>query len=212
MQSVTLPATSRKHLGTKHTRRLRQQGKLPAIIYGHGETPEPVTIDAHEMENALHHHSRVIELNVDSKKGQYLIKAIQYDHLQSTPIHMDLMRVDADEKVTVKIEIQLRGTPAGASDGGVLTQLINDLEIECMVTAIPESLRPTVTSLGVDEALTVGDLELPDGVTALLDPAEKVAICRVPTEEEEVEETVEGEEESTAQPEIIGRPKEESAE
>jgi len=97
MEVAKLPAKRRTHLGSKHTRRVRQQGQIPAIIYGHNETPIPIAVDAHEVEVLLAHHSRVINIDLDNQQAQYLIKAVQYDHLDTTPIHLDLMRVNMDE-------------------------------------------------------------------------------------------------------------------
>ena len=211
MQEVTLPATRRTHLGTKHTRRIRHRGQIPAIIYGHGEAPEPIALEAHEIENVLHHHLRVVNVDLDGRSSQYLIKAVQYDHLGSTPIHVDLMRVGRDERVRVAVEVELRGTPRGAADGGVLVQFLNEIDVECVMTAIPEDFRPSVTNLGLGESLLVQDLQVPPGVTIMADPQEKVATCRVPTEREEVEEEEAEEAEGAEEPEVIARGKEESA-
>ena len=94
MEVTTLPATRRTHLGSKHTRRIRQRGQIPAIIYGHQQAPVAIALDAHEVENLLHHHSRVIGVDLENQSDQYLIKAVQYDHLDTTPIHLDLVRVN----------------------------------------------------------------------------------------------------------------------
>jgi large subunit ribosomal protein L25 len=212
MDTVVLPATRRKVVGSKHSQRLRQHGQLPAIVYGHGERPEAIALQAHDVEVALLHHSRLVQLDVEGTKQQYLIKAVQYDHLGTTPIHVDLMRVSMDERVTVQVTIELKGTPKGAAEGGHLDQLMDAVEVECLVTAIPESFRANVNNLGIGDAVSVGDIELPPGVKLLTDPEEKIAICREPTvarevEEEEIE-AVEGE----AEPEVIGREKEEESE
>ena len=207
MESETLSARKRSHLGTKHTRRIRNNGQIPAIIYGHGQEPIPVALDAHETQSRLLHHSRTLTLDIEGEAEQYLIKAVQYDYLGTTPIHIDLIRVDKDERVHVQVEIVLRGEPEGVHDGGVLTQLLSALEVECVLIAIPDELRPRVTHLKVGDSLLVKDLELPAGVTAISDPEEKVAICRVPTEtaEEEAEGDEEGE--GSTQPEVISKGK-----
>jgi large subunit ribosomal protein L25 len=210
MEEVTLPATRRTHLGTKYTRRIRHRGQIPAIIYGHGEAPEPIALEAHEVENILHRHSRVVNVDLDGRSNQYLIKAVQYDHLGSTPIHVDLMRVGRDERVRVSVEVELRGTPRGAAEGGVLVQLLNEIDVECVMTAIPEDFRPSVTNLELGESLLVKDLETPPGVTIMAEPEEKVATCRVPIEREEVEEEEAEEAEGAEEPEVIARGKEES--
>lgn len=212
MEAVTLPATRRTHLGTKHTRRVRDRGQTPAVIYGHGEDPVPVVVDAHEVESLLARQSRVVTLDLEGQTEQFLIKAVQYDHLDARPIHLDLMRVDADESVQVSVEVVLRGTAAGTHEGGVLMQLITQLDIECVVTAIPDEIRCTVTHLDIGDSLVVGDLELPEGVSATVDKDEKVAICRMPTETAEEEETdAEGAEGESAQPEMIGKGKDDEA-
>jgi len=211
METASLPATPRTHLGTKHTRRMRCRGQIPAIVYGHGQTPEPIALDAHEIENVIHHHSRVLNVEIDGKSNQYFIKVVQYDHLGTTPIHLDLMRVDRDERVRVAVEVVLRGTPKGTADGGVLVQFLNDVEVECIMTAIPEDVRVSVTHLDLGESLLVEELKLPPGVTVLADAQDKVATCRIPTEKEEVEDEETEEAEGTGQPEVIGRGKEEES-
>jgi large subunit ribosomal protein L25 len=207
MEAQTLKATRRERIGTKHARRIRAKGELPAIIYGHGQDPEPVSLPAHDVEVQLHHGVRVLDLKLGRKKASpFLIKDVQYDYLGTTPIHLDLMRVHLDEKVTVRVGIELKGTPKGVADGGVLDQHLVDLEVECMVTDIPDTLTPLVTQLGVGESLLVSDLEFPEGVKPLADPEERVASITLLAEEVE-EEAPAGEEE--AQPEVITKGKKE---
>lgn len=211
METITLKAEPRTALGTRAVRALRETGLLPAIIYGHGEAPESISLPTHEVQVALAHGVRTVQLKLGRKKQQYLIKEVQYDHLEEEPIHLDLTRVDLDERVTVRVGIELRGVPKGVSDGGLLDQHIADLEVECLVTEIPETLHPLVTELGVGESLLIKDLSLPEGVVAKADPDERVATVRVMAaapEPEEAEEAA-GEE---AQPEVIGRTKKEEAE
>jgi large subunit ribosomal protein L25 len=212
-ETATLPAVRRTHLGTKYTRRLRAKGQIPAIVYGHGEDPVAVAMDAHEIDKALTHHCRVLALHLDGATSQCLIKSVQYDHLDTTPIHLDLVRVNLDERVQVTVPIELRGTPKGAAEGGVVTQLLNSIDVECVVTAIPEDFRPSIAHLGLDEFLLVKDLEFPAGMTPLANPDEKIATCRLPVEtvEEAAGEEVEAAE-GGAEPEVIGRAKEEESE
>lgn len=212
METATLVATRRKLLGSKHTRRLRREGKLPAVIYGHGEDPETVALSAHDVEVALLHHSRVLDLNIEGKAQQFLIKSVQFDHLGTNPLHLDLMRVRADERVVVHVEVELKGVPKGAHDGGILSQLINDLEIECPVTGIPDTIRGNISDLGIDDTLKVKDLEIPDGVKVMVDMDDPVAIVRPPAVEVETEEEETSDAEASAEPEVIGRKKEEGEE
>ena len=206
MEVSTLTGEKRAELGTRASRKLRASGKLPAIIYGHGAAPESVALCLHDVITALGHGSHVLKVKVGSETEQYLIKEVQYDYLGQTPIHLDLARVDLDERVKVRVGIELRGVAKGISDGGILDHQMVDIEVECLVTEIPDTLRPMVTELGLNDSLLVKDLELPAGVTVLADPDGRVATVKVMHEavEEDVEEAEEGAAES-AQPEMIGR-------
>lgn len=210
MEPTILKADHRTQRGKKTTRRQRQQGVMPAVIYGHGEAPEAIALNAHDVLLELQHGARVLSVEVQGKKGQYLLKDVQYDHLGTHPIHIDLMRVDLTEKVRVKVGIELRGTPKGIADGGVLDNPVNQIEVECLVTDIPETLQPNVKHLGVGDVLLAKDLVLPPGVTLITSPEERIAAVRVLAEEAPAA-AVEGVE--PTQPEIITRGKpEETAE
>ena len=206
MEIPTLKAQRRSLLGTKHSRRVRAEGRLPGIIYGHGEVPEPISVLGHDLQLHLHHGARMLNVELDGRTQQYLIKDVQYDHLQKDPIHFDLARVDMDERVRVEVAIELRGTPQGVHEGGILEQLRDTVQVECLALEIPETLHPSVAHLGVGDALCVGDLELPERVVAIDDADEKLAIVKLlaihavgETPAEEVQE------EGPAEPERIGR-------
>ncbi len=205
MEVNTLVAESRTKLGTRDAREQRKRGRIPAVIYGHGESSVSISLDWHEVEVALAHGARTLDLKLEGKALQLLIKAVQHDHMDARPVHLDLMRVNLDERVKVGVSIELRGTPKGIAEGGVLDQLLNEIEVECLVTQIPETMHPFVTDLGVGDSLLIKDLEFPAGVVPLLDPEERVAMVRVVAEEAEETEAEEGEEGAGAEPERIGR-------
>jgi large subunit ribosomal protein L25 len=207
-----LQATRRTHLGTKHTRRARQNGQIPAIVYGHGQDPVAIALEGEFVEIALKGHARLLKVNLEGKPDQFLIKSVQYDHMGSVPIHLDLMRVDLDERVTVRVQVELRGVPKGAAEGGVLQQMIAEVELECVVTAIPEYIRHSVVDMAVNQVLHISDLRVPQGVTILDEPNAIVALCRIPTEAPVAGEEVVAGAEGT-EPEVIGRkPDEEGGE
>lgn len=214
MEPTTLKVEGREGRGTRVARALRKTGRIPGVIYGHGEDPESVSLDSHNFGIALAHHQRTLALDLGGETRQYLIKEVQYDHLGIKPIHVDLMRIDLDERVRVTVDVELRGVPEGVHEGGVLDQFINEIEIECLAMAIPEALRPLVTDLAVNESLLVKDLELPEGIEVLTDLEARVASVRVLAAEAE---EVEGEPETAVgagEPERIGRvrPEDESKE
>lgn len=211
MEKMTLQAEPRESAGRHANERLRRRGLIPAVVYGHQETPETIAVSRHDLEIALAHMLRVVDVDVNGQTTQYLIKDVQYDHLQKDPVHVDFMRVSRDERVTVKVVVKLKGEPQGVRDGGEFVQVISDLEIECPITAIPEAITHNIRDLALGDQLQVQQLTLPPDTRALHDPEEAVAIVRakrgVQAEEEVV---VEGE--GTKEPEVIGRGKEEEGE
>ncbi len=204
METITLTGEPRTEVGTRVSRVLRTTGHLPAIIYGHGETPETLSLVLHDVVVALAHGARMLQVKLGSKTKLYLIKEVQYDYLDHTPIHLDLTRVDLDERVKVRIGIELRGVPKGVSEGGILDQHQADIEVDCLVTEIPDTLRPVVIELALGDSLLAKDLELPSGVVLLTDPEERIATVRALVEAAEPEEGEEGEE-GTPEPKMIGR-------
>ena len=200
-----LRASTRKERGTRQVRRLREQGHTPAIIYGHGEEPQPVTLGEHDLELALQHGARLLQVEVDGRRQNVLVKELQWDTFGQTVLHVDLCRVSLDERVEVTVAVVLRGTPAGEADGGVLRQAVSDITIECPVASIPENVRIRVNDLKVGESIQLKDIELPEGVRLIDDGAIVLCACNVVAEEAE-------EEEEVAEPEIIGEKKEEGQE
>ncbi len=211
MESMAVQAESRTKVGTRVSRALRATGRLPAVIYGHGEPVEMISRLRHDVEVALTHGARLLEVDHRGTSKQYLIKDVQYDHLDATLLHVDLTRVDMDERVKVRVGIELRGVPKGVSEGGVLDQLMQDIEVECIVTEIPDTLHPVVAQLHVGESLLVKELDLPPGVVARADPEAQVAMVRA-LATAEVDEVAEEGEEKTEEPERIGRVRKEEEE
>lgn len=204
MERNTLEAQRRTATGTKHARMLRQEQRVPGIIYGPKQDPVPFCVDRHDLEVELLHGQRVLSLNLEGQTHAYLIRDIQYNHLGSEFLHLDLSPINLDEKVTLKVAVELRGTPKGATEGGVLDQNLNEIEIECLASDIPTAIKASVANLDVNESLTVGDLKLPDGVACLQQAGDIVATVRVIAEEIEATET---EEEETTAPEVITKGK-----
>jgi len=211
MESTALTAQRRAKTGTKAARSLRSGGRLPVVIYGHGEPVECVSLSTHDVTVAIAHGARLLEVDTGSESKKYLIKDVQYDHFDSTPIHLDLARVDLHERVKVRVGIELRGVPKGVSEGGIVDQQMPDIEVECLVTEIPDTLHPMITELTVGESLLVKDLDLPAGVFALADADATVATVRAPAAEVEAEPAAETEGVSE-EPERIGRVRKEEEE
>lgn len=203
-QIPRLAASPRTLMGSRNTLRIRKAGKLPAVIYGHKQEPLHVTVDKNEFIELAHRNVHLLEISVGSNSEPCLIKELQWDHLGSNVIHVDLARVDLTEKVTLEVEIELVGEPIGTKQAGAfLQQFHNVIEIQCLATQIPELIKVDVTHLKVDEHLEVKDIKLPEGVTAVTDGDVAIAGVVVAVAEEE---PAGG---TTAEPEVIGKKLEE---
>jgi large subunit ribosomal protein L25 len=193
----------RDKLGTRYARRLRKNGRMPATIYSKDTDPVSVSIDEKEILKHLHGGSHVMELdNGDGNPATALVKGLQFGYLGDNLIHVDFARVNLKQVVTVTMTLDISGQPTSASETGAILEVPRpQIEVECMVKDIPESIKVDLST--VESVFTIGDLELPDGVKATLDPERHIAhvtIVQEEIEEVDTEETVEGEE---ATPEVI---------
>jgi large subunit ribosomal protein L25 len=186
---ATLKATKRTESGSNAVRRLRKAGKLPAVVYGHKQEPLSVTVDYKEFIAIIRHHDRLIKLELDGELKDVFIKAAQHDVLGDNILHADFEWINLDELVKVEVEIRLWGTPADVSTGGVLRQLVEDVEIEVPVKSIPEFLRVDISALTIGEKLTLGDIDLPEGASVVGDDAKPFVsldlAVELPDEDEE---------------------------
>jgi large subunit ribosomal protein L25 len=196
----TLDVQIRTSRGKRQARKQRRSGVIPAVLYGHGEGTVSLSVPAEQLEAALRHGSRVVELR-GAVNDIALIKELQWDTWGTHVLHLDFARVSKDETVEVESPIVLRGEAPGQREGGVLQHLLHSARIRCLVTAIPEKLEVSINHLQLNQALAVRDLVPPPGVEILADKDEIVVQCSPPAEEKE-EEPVAAE---GAEPEVIGR-------
>jgi large subunit ribosomal protein L25 len=196
----------RDQLGKRNTRRLRRGGAVPAVLYGHGQENLNLAIPAEQIDTAVRHGSRLVNL-AGAVNDRAFIRELQWDTFGLHLVHVDLTRVSEHEMVEVQVQIELRGEAPGVREGGVISHLIHELAIECEVTAIPDKIHVNINHLKLEGKITIADLELPPGVKVDADPEEIVVECVVPAVEEE-----EAAGEAEAEPEVIGRKKEEEGE
>lgn len=207
-KAAVVTANKRPELGSRANKRLRDAGKLPGVIYGHKEAVVPITLNRKEVQGHISHGAHLFEVNVEGAKENVLIKEVQFDHLGIDVLHVDFARVDLNERVQLTISLELKGEPKGEKEGGVLQQIINELEIECLVTEIPDVIIQDVSDMGMDAVLHIKELKLPPGVKVLQD--ENLIVCQVREIKEEVVAPAAGEE-GSAEPEVIGKKKEDEA-
>ncbi len=202
--AVVLKADVRDKWGSNQSIRLRKEGKLPAVVYGHKQTPVSIAVDAREFVTGLHHGHRLFSVDLGGKKETLLLKDVQYDYLGKEVIHADLIRVDLSERATVQVPLDFRGVPKGTTMGGIFEETLTQIEIECGVTEIPELIGVIIRELGLNEGLYAKDIELPAGMVLKTDPDALVAICHESKAAASVEgEGEEGAEAAATEPEVI---------
>ncbi len=199
-KTVILKTDMRAEIGTKFCRRLRKQGRIPAVVYGHKRESVNVTLDRHNFTETLHHGHRIFTVVLEGKEANLLVKALQYDHLGREIIHADFMRVNLSETVKVSVPIEQRGTSKGSHHGGIIDELMDHIEIECLVSDIPDILPISIKELDVDESVHAKDIELPPGAKLMTAPEALVLHCHLVSTAKTTEEI---EEEMPAGPEVI---------
>ena len=211
-KGLPLRAEIREHTGSKPAAKVRKQGRIPAIVYGHKKEPVAISLDVHNLVEGLHHGHRLMDVQIGKKRQKVIVKDLQYDYLGKDIIHVDLMRVDVTETVKVAVPIELKGTAKGVHEGGIITEHTDHLEMECRVIDIPETIVVSVKDMDVGDVLHAGDIELPEDVKLSSSPETLLVTCSLVAAVKAVEEV---EEEAPAAPEVIGEakePEEQSAE
>ena len=206
MKEAVIRAEARDESGTRACRRLRREGRVPGVVYGHGDEGVKIAMDAHDLLQTLHTGAHMFDLKLKGEPDEkVLVKEVQYDSLGDEIIHVDLQRVALTETVEVTVPIVLVGTAIGSVHKGVLDQPLKELHVSCLPTDIPDDLRVHVTHLDIGDMLTVKDVELPERVTTTNAPEQVVVTVHPPVKEEEVEAAeVAAEEKAVAEPEVIG--------
>ncbi|MHC4762988.1 MAG: 50S ribosomal protein L25 [Planctomycetota bacterium] len=199
-KKLLLKAEIREHVGTHRAAEVRRSGRIPAIVYGHKKEPVSISLDAHDFVEGLHHGHRVMDVQIGRKKETMVVKDMQYDCLGKNIIHADLMRVSAGETVKVTVPIELKGTAKGTTEGGIIEEHIDHLEIECKVTDIPETIVISVKDIGVGDAIHASDIELSDGLKLVSDPGALLVTCHLVAAAKSTEEI---EMEVPAAPEVL---------
>lgn len=202
-ETVKLQALARTGSGSRAAAKLRKQGLIPAIVYGHKEANVSVAVKADELDRAIRvQHARVLDLQLDGKGETVLIRDLQWDYLGKEMLHVDFARVSATDRVKVTVPVELRNSPK-ATGGAVLDQPLHTLHVECSPAQIPDAIRIDLTNLTLDKPIHVRDLALPEGVTVLESPDAMVVHLKLPG----AEATTATPAEPGAGPEVIERGK-----
>ncbi|MEK7700259.1 MAG: 50S ribosomal protein L25 [Planctomycetota bacterium] len=204
MEILELKAEKRTTKGSKAARKLRESGQIPAILYGHKEDNIMLSLKDTDFMRLLQTRTRMIWLAFENKKESALIKDVQHDNLSDGIIHVDFSRINLDERVKLRVFIEVYGEPIGVKEGGVLTHALKEVEIECLPAIIPEKIKVNISSLGLGKALHVRELPQMEGIRYLPDAETVVVSVHQLTAEKAV-----SEEEMLVEPVVITKkPKE----
>jgi large subunit ribosomal protein L25 len=209
-ETPVLQAKKRERTGSRYSRRVREQGGLPAVVYGHGQGPVSITLDAKETLTLIRGGDRVYTLNIEGGETEtVLLRDLQFDYLGTNVVHCDLSRVDLDERVHVRVKVHLVGEAPGLKKArtSMLTP-ITELELECTVTNLPEEIEVDVSHMDVGDIIHAGEITLPkDTMVLLTDPERVIANLSQQSELAETDESAEAD--AQAAPEVITEKKEE---
>ena len=190
----------RSKVGTTGSHALRAAGKIPGVVYGHGEAT-PISIDVKLLTELVHsgQRSRIIDATIGKNKDSVLLRRIEADPITRKPLSVDFQRVTKDEEIWSTVTVLTTGTARGVRDGGVLDVVTHALEIKGPASGIPENLTVDVSPLGIHEHVTAGQVELPKGF-ALITPADTIVVSCEVTRAEVAEVATEGAEVAPAAP------------
>jgi large subunit ribosomal protein L25 len=214
-ETFVLEVQERSKSGTNASKQLRKTGQVPAVMYGKGEATAVMSVAGDELSKAIRRGVRIFDVKHKGGLQKTLLRDVQWDPLGHDILHADFYRVRADEKITLVVKVELKGTAPGVTaGGGVLVQLIHSLSVECLIVNIPESIRVNIGELQIEQAIHVRELTLPEGVVVKNDPEAIIVQVSQKIVEEVAAPTTPGVPTAeSAEPEVIGKAKgEEEAE
>jgi large subunit ribosomal protein L25 len=204
-ERVKIEVLQRESRGSADARRLRRQGLIPGVLYGRGKSPHPFCVHERELRRALTGPAglhAILDVVLDGQKTSHasILKDYQQDVITGRLAHVDLQEVRLDQPIQAQVVIELVGEAAGSIEGGVLSQVTREINVEALPLEVPERIEVDVSPMQMGDTLRLVDIAVQEGVTFLGDPEETVvATVTVPTqiiepEPEEEEELEEGEE------------------
>ena len=177
MQVARMKAEARTALGRNQLKNLREQGWMPAVVYGEKKAAESISISEWELEQHIKHHHKIFQLEYAGVTQHAMLQDIQFCALTDRPRHCDFLRIDLTKPIEVEVEVALVGHPVGASKGGMLMKDHAHVTVRCVPTSIPESIEFDISGLELEQSLHASELKMPAGVE-LASPPEFV-ICHV---------------------------------
>ena len=196
-ERVTIEVKERESRGSADSRRLRRAGLIPGVLYGRGKNPHPFCVPERDLRKALTGPGglhAILDVVLDGQKTTHasILKDYQQDVLSGRLTHIDLQEVRLDQPIQAQVVIELIGESAGTKEGGVLSQVSREINVEALPLEVPERIEVDISAMEMGDTLRLADVPAPEGVTFLDDPEETVlATVTVPTKEVEPEPTEE---------------------
>lgn len=195
MSDVTLRAETGRSTGTRPSRRLRRSGMVPATLYGQQSEPVSIAVQDRDLRRALATEAGInalITLEVGEEKHTSLARQLQRHPTKGDIIHLDFVKISLTDRVDVVVAVETVGEPEGVRDGGIIETVANSVNVNTLVTSIPDSIKADISELGVGDALRVSDLPAIEGLEYLDDPLQTIVTVSLPSaalaeEEEEAE-------------------------
>lgn len=212
--NARLVAEPRQESGKNVTRKMRAAGRVPAVVYGHGETTRMLSVDAHELDllfKKVHWENTIVELAIEGERTpvRTLVREVQAHAHKPFIFHVDFQQIHAGELVHVSVPIRLHGNAPGLKEGGVMMQTETDLDIRCTPDNIPEFIEVDVSGLQIGDSIHLRDIKLPEGVEAEIDAERTICSVTPPTVSATAATDEEAPEAADGEPEVIGRPADE---
>jgi len=203
--------------GKNEARRLRASGRVPAVVYGAKKQPAAISVDPKQITKILHSesgHNTIFDLAVCGDKTKVMIVDWQYEPIKGRMLHIDLKRIAMDEKIRVRVPVHLTGESAGVKQqGGILDQVLREVEIECLPADIPSHINADISGLVFGQVLRVADLDHGGKLKFITEATQ--AVAHITSVKEEVVATPDAAAAAAAgpsEPEVIKKGKQETAE
>ena len=216
MAEVTLEVTRRERSGKEQAKKLRQDNKIPAVVYGGHKEPVAISVERKAVVDLIQRSEHgvrsifLLKMSGTDQQRHAMIKDMQMDPISRRMTHIDFVRVVMDEVVRLTIPVHLSGNSIGVKEGGILDWQMRELHVECLPNAIPDTIEVDITNLGAHQQVRISDLTLPEGVKVEEDPHR--VIVGVTTARAEVVAEVAAPEAVAAEPEVAKKGKTETEE
>jgi len=221
MKTLPLKARPRTDKGTDACRRLRRAGEIPINLYGkisrNGDSKNEniqLAASAYDIMQLIAKHASILDVSFDGRKEMAVVREIQRDAFGDDVLHLDMVMIDPTKPVELAVDIVLKGEAKGSKGGGRLIVQLRQLMIRAIPAKIPSEIVAKVDDLEIDQVIMVKQLQLPEGVTTIVNPEQIIVACLPPMTEEQLAAgtTAATAPASSAEPEVIGKKEKEGEE